>query len=79
MCLQVFNLDGRDFIRKLLGGEEGGSMTQFVLNLPADAAEFLGAVSRTHHGFHSLPWVSETRTAPCLISFGLVCVNKCHA
>ncbi|CAI7883392.1 unnamed protein product [Closterium sp. NIES-53] len=39
--VEIFNLDGRDFIRHLLSLPRPVHMTQIVMNLPADAIEFL--------------------------------------
>uniref|UniRef100_A0A5B7BEM0 tRNA (guanine(37)-N1)-methyltransferase n=1 Tax=Davidia involucrata TaxID=16924 RepID=A0A5B7BEM0_DAVIN len=41
--IEVFNMDGRRFIDALFASEKAGSITQVVMNLPNDAAEFLDA------------------------------------
>ncbi|XP_030549803.2 tRNA (guanine(37)-N1)-methyltransferase 1 [Rhodamnia argentea] len=41
--IQVFNMDGRRFIKSLFASEKALSITQVVMNLPNDAAEFLDA------------------------------------
>ncbi|KAI6690434.1 hypothetical protein NL676_027262 [Syzygium grande] len=41
--IRVFNMDGRRFIKSLFASEKALSITQVVLNLPNDAAEFLDA------------------------------------
>ncbi|CAM8876288.1 hypothetical protein QQ045_019750 [Rhodiola kirilowii] len=39
--VQVFNMDGRRFIHAMFTSSKAGSITQVVMNLPGDAAEFL--------------------------------------
>lgn len=41
--IQVFNMDGRRFIKSLFASEKALSITQVVMNLPNDAAEYLDA------------------------------------
>ena len=41
--LHVYNMDGRDFVRKLVS--DGVRFTQVFMNLPASAEKFLGAFS----------------------------------
>lgn len=41
--IQVFNMDGRRFIQAMFSSEKARSITQVVMNLPKDAAEFLDA------------------------------------
>jgi tRNA G37 N-methylase Trm5 len=63
--LQIFNKDGREFVRGLLEGIRPICFTQVVMNLPLDAVEFLdvfvGAFSRDF-------W--ETRTLPKIHVYG---------
>ncbi|XP_057972522.1 tRNA (guanine(37)-N1)-methyltransferase 1 [Malania oleifera] len=39
--IKVFNMDGRRFIDAIFGSENSNSITQVVMNLPNDAAEYL--------------------------------------
>ncbi|GMH05673.1 hypothetical protein Nepgr_007513 [Nepenthes gracilis] len=41
--IEVFNMDGRRFIDAMFSTEKGRSITQVVMNLPNDAAEYLDA------------------------------------
>lgn len=41
--IEVFNMDGRRFIRSMFASEKAQSITQVVMNLPNDAAEHLDA------------------------------------
>ncbi|KAE8125713.1 hypothetical protein FH972_020488 [Carpinus fangiana] len=41
--LEVFNMDGRRFIQALFASEKAKRITQVVMNLPNDAAEYLDA------------------------------------
>lgn len=41
--LEVFNMDGRRFIQAIFASEKAKCITQVVMNLPNDAAEFLDA------------------------------------
>lgn len=41
--IEVFNMDGRRFIHAMFSSEKARSITQVVMNLPKDAAEFLDA------------------------------------
>ncbi|GLT83420.1 hypothetical protein SLE2022_017100 [Rubroshorea leprosula] len=41
--IEVFNMDGRRFIKAVFASEKALSITQIVMNLPNDAAEFLDA------------------------------------
>ncbi|KAL6196435.1 hypothetical protein ACLB2K_032050 [Fragaria x ananassa] len=42
--VKVFNMDGRRFIRAMFASDKAKSITQVVMNLPKDAAEYLGNV-----------------------------------
>ncbi|KAG0574597.1 hypothetical protein KC19_VG275200 [Ceratodon purpureus] len=42
MCFQVSNEDSRQFVRNLLARNPPVLFSQVVMNLPLDAAEFLG-------------------------------------
>lgn len=39
---QLFNMDAREFIRKLLSTDRPPVITQVIMNLPTDAIEYLG-------------------------------------
>ncbi|XP_028761843.1 LOW QUALITY PROTEIN: tRNA (guanine(37)-N1)-methyltransferase 1 [Neltuma alba] len=41
--IEVFNMDGRRFIKALFDSDKARSITQVVMNLPNDAAEYLDA------------------------------------
>ncbi|XP_045801433.1 tRNA (guanine(37)-N1)-methyltransferase 1 isoform X1 [Trifolium pratense] len=41
--IKVFNMDGRRFIKAMFASDKAHSITQVVMNLPNDAAEFLDA------------------------------------
>ncbi|KAL1299415.1 hypothetical protein HN51_043940 [Arachis hypogaea] len=41
--IEVFNMDGRRFIRAMYASDKAQSITQVVMNLPNEAAEFLDA------------------------------------
>ncbi|XP_065862193.1 tRNA (guanine(37)-N1)-methyltransferase 1 [Euphorbia lathyris] len=41
--IQVFNMDGRRFIDAMFSSDKGQTITQVVMNLPKDAAEYLDA------------------------------------
>ncbi|XP_042949098.1 tRNA (guanine(37)-N1)-methyltransferase 1 isoform X3 [Carya illinoinensis] len=41
--VEVFNMDGRRFIRAIFASEKAKGITQVVMNLPNDAAEYLDA------------------------------------
>ncbi|KAK4285998.1 hypothetical protein QN277_002617 [Acacia crassicarpa] len=41
--IEVFNMDGRRFIQALFNSDKARSITQVVMNLPNDAAEYLDA------------------------------------
>lgn len=41
--IQVFNMDGRRFIEAMFSSEKGQTISQVVMNLPNDAAEYLDA------------------------------------
>lgn len=41
-AFQVYNMDGRRFIDSIFSSEKAHSVTQVVMNLPKDAAEYLG-------------------------------------
>ncbi|TYI42230.1 hypothetical protein ES332_A01G083600v1 [Gossypium tomentosum] len=43
--IKVFNMDGRRFINAMFSSEKAHSITHVVMNLPNDAAEFLGSTS----------------------------------
>ncbi|CAI5994854.1 unnamed protein product [Closterium sp. NIES-64] len=60
--VEIFNLDGRDFIRHLLSLPRPVHMTRIVMNLPADAIEFLDVLKGA---FPLGKW--GTRTPPPLI------------
>ncbi|CAI5506006.1 unnamed protein product [Closterium sp. Naga37s-1] len=60
--VEIFNLDGRDFIRHLLALPRPVHMTRIVMNLPADAIEFLDVLKGA---FPLGKW--GTRTPPPLI------------
>lgn len=57
LCLytiKVFNMEGRRFIRAMFASEKAPKITQVVMNLPNDAAEYLGLIqtpfpSHQHH------------------------------
>lgn len=56
--VEVFNKDGREFIKEILGRENPVFVTQVVMNLPNDAAEYLDAfrgVFREEHRDMHLP------------------------
>lgn len=56
--VEVFNKDGREFIKEILGRENPAFVTQVVMNLPNDAAEYLDAfrgVFREKHRDMHLP------------------------
>lgn len=40
---KVFNMDGRRFIDAIFKSQSSRPITQVVMNLPQDAAEYLGA------------------------------------
>ncbi|XP_051124919.1 tRNA (guanine(37)-N1)-methyltransferase 1 isoform X2 [Andrographis paniculata] len=48
--VEVFNMDGRRFIQTIFSSERTRPITQVVMNLPNDAAEFLDAFRGTFHG-----------------------------
>ncbi|CAI5504580.1 unnamed protein product [Closterium sp. Naga37s-1] len=60
--VEIFNLDGRDFIRHLLSLPRPVHMTRIVMNLPADAIEFLDVLKGA---FPLGKW--GTRTPPPII------------
>ncbi|CAI5482176.1 unnamed protein product [Closterium sp. Yama58-4] len=60
--VEIFNLDGRDFIRHLLSLPRPVHMTRIVMNLPADAIEFLDVLKGA---FPLGKW--GTRTPPPMI------------
>lgn len=41
-------MDGRRFIKAMFASDKAHSITQVVMNLPNDAAEFLGSLSQDH-------------------------------
>uniref|UniRef100_A0A1J3CD59 tRNA (guanine(37)-N1)-methyltransferase n=1 Tax=Noccaea caerulescens TaxID=107243 RepID=A0A1J3CD59_NOCCA len=41
--IEIFNMDGRRFIKSMFSSEKGRKITQVVMNLPKDAAESLDA------------------------------------
>ncbi|XP_027342079.1 tRNA (guanine(37)-N1)-methyltransferase 1 isoform X2 [Abrus precatorius] len=41
--IKVFNMDGRRFIKAMFASDKAQSITQVVMNLPSEAAEFLDA------------------------------------
>ncbi|CAN8273697.1 unnamed protein product [Cochlearia groenlandica] len=41
--IEIFNMDGRRFIKAMFASEKGQKVTQVVMNLPKDAAEYLDA------------------------------------
>ncbi|KAF1898135.1 hypothetical protein Lal_00032900 [Lupinus albus] len=43
--IKVFNMDGRRFIEAMYASDKAHSITQVVMNLPNDAAEFLDIIS----------------------------------
>lgn len=49
---QVSNMEGRRFIRSIFASQRANNITQVVMNLPKDAAEFLGLFLLTF--FHSV-------------------------
>lgn len=51
--VKMFNLDGRAFLRHLLSRERPVQMTHVVMNLPADAIEFLDCL---RHAFPREKW-----------------------
>ncbi|KAI9093365.1 hypothetical protein K1719_027379 [Acacia pycnantha] len=58
--IEVFNMDGRRFIQALFNSDKARSITQVVMNLPNDAAEYLDAFrgiyrNRPKDGEHKFP------------------------
>jgi tRNA (guanine37-N1)-methyltransferase len=49
--IEVFNMDARRFISSIYSSQHVHPVTQIVMNLPNDAAEFLG-------GYFQIPFVS---------------------
>lgn len=47
-------MDGRRFIKAMFASDKASSITQVVMNLPNEAAEFLGSLSRRDHSFSLL-------------------------
>eukprot|EP00252_Welwitschia_mirabilis_P019171 TRINITY_DN4376_c0_g1_i2.p1 TRINITY_DN4376_c0_g1~~TRINITY_DN4376_c0_g1_i2.p1 ORF type:complete len:460 (+),score=83.21 TRINITY_DN4376_c0_g1_i2:582-1961(+) len=47
--IEVHNMDGREFIRKIFGQEKPVYITQVVMNLPTEAAEFLDSFRGVFH------------------------------
>ncbi|GJP53898.1 hypothetical protein CLOM_g13015 [Closterium sp. NIES-68] len=60
--VEIFNLDGRDFIRHLLSLPRPVQMSRVVMNLPADAIEFLDVLKGA---FPLAKW--GTRTPPPIV------------
>eukprot|EP01018_Ginkgo_biloba_P011499 Gb_23862 [translate_table: standard] len=56
--VEVFNLDGRRFIKEIFGRDMPSLVSQVVMNLPKDAAEYLdafrGAFREQHQDIHVL-------------------------
>ncbi|KAL1537770.1 tRNA (guanine(37)-N(1))-methyltransferase [Salvia divinorum] len=48
--IQVFNMDGRRFIETVFACQKAQPITQVVMNLPQDAAEFLDSFKGLFHG-----------------------------
>ncbi|XP_057457824.1 tRNA (guanine(37)-N1)-methyltransferase 1 [Lotus japonicus] len=60
--IKVFNMDGRRFIKAIYASDKAQSITQVVMNLPNDAAEFLDAFrgiykDRPKDGEFTLPMI----------------------
>ncbi|XP_042026517.1 tRNA (guanine(37)-N1)-methyltransferase 1-like [Salvia splendens] len=50
--IQVFNMDGRRFIETVFACQKAQPITQVVMNLPQDAAEFLDSFKGLFHGLN---------------------------
>ncbi|KAH6767964.1 Met-10+ like family protein [Perilla frutescens var. frutescens] len=48
--IEVYNMDGRRFIEAVFANQETQPITQVVMNLPRDAAEFLDSFKGLFHG-----------------------------
>ncbi|XP_022632674.1 tRNA (guanine(37)-N1)-methyltransferase 1 isoform X2 [Vigna radiata var. radiata] len=60
--IKVFNMDGRRFIKSLYASDVSQSITQVVMNLPSEAAEFLDAFrgiykNRPKDGEYTFPMI----------------------
>jgi tRNA (guanine37-N1)-methyltransferase len=49
--IEIFNMDGRRFIKAMFSSEKGQKVTQVVMNLPKDAAESLGFLYTSYLSF----------------------------
>ncbi|KAG7621983.1 SAM-dependent methyltransferase TRM5/TYW2-type [Arabidopsis suecica] len=50
--IEIFNMDGRRFIKAMFSSEKGQKVTQVVMNLPKDAAESLDAFRGVYNDRH---------------------------
>ncbi|KAJ4913328.1 tRNA (guanine(37)-N1)-methyltransferase 2 [Raphanus sativus] len=50
--IEVFNMDGRRFIKAMFSSDKGQKVTQVVMNLPKDAAESLDAFCGVYNDRH---------------------------
>lgn len=50
--IEVFNMDGRRFIKAMFSSDKGQKVTQVVMNLPKDAAESLDAFRGVYNDRH---------------------------
>ncbi|XP_019456280.1 PREDICTED: tRNA (guanine(37)-N1)-methyltransferase 1 [Lupinus angustifolius] len=64
--VKVFNMDGRRFIESMYASDKGHSITQVVMNLPNEAAEFLDAF----RGIYKDKPRDEEHTLPMIHVYG---------
>ncbi|CAA3006895.1 tRNA (guanine(37)-N1)-methyltransferase 1 [Olea europaea subsp. europaea] len=69
--IEVFNMDGRRFIETIFAIQRAQSITQVVMNLPNDAAEFLDAF----RGIFKRNHMDKQRTLPRIYVYGF---SKAH-
>ncbi|XP_031404643.1 tRNA (guanine(37)-N1)-methyltransferase 1 [Punica granatum] len=64
--IKIFNMDGRRFISLIFASEKALSITQVVMNLPNDAAEYLDAF----RGIYSNKMRGDVRNLPTIHVYG---------